>query len=77
MVPADTPFTIHFENKQAGVDHNVEILADPAKTEVVYDGEVFAGPDTRLYEIAPLAAGTYPYICKVHPVTMVGDLIVQ
>jgi len=77
VVPADTPFTITFENKQVGVDHNVEIFADAAKTQVLYDGEVFPGPATKEYEVQPLAAGTYPYICKVHPVTMVGNLIVE
>jgi plastocyanin len=76
-VPADTPFTITFDNKQAGVDHNIEIFSDAAKTQAIYDGEIITGPDTIEYAIDPLTAGIYPFICKVHPVTMVGEIVVQ
>jgi plastocyanin len=76
-VPADTPFTITFDNKQAGVDHNIEIFSDAAKTQVYYDGEIITGPATIDYPIDPMAAGVYPFICKVHPVTMVGTLSVE
>lgn len=76
-VPADTPFTITFDNQQAGVDHNIEIFSDAAKTQAIYDGEIITGPATIDYPIDPLAAGVYPFICKVHPVTMVGEIIVQ
>jgi plastocyanin len=76
-VPADTPFTITFENEQAGVDHNVEIFSDAAKTQPLYIGEIITGPDRIEYPIEPLAAGVYPYICTVHPVTMVGEIVVK
>jgi plastocyanin len=76
VVPADTPFTITFENKQAGVPHNVAIFRDPDKTDAVYIGELITGPATIEYPIEPMAAGEYPFICSVHP-PMTGTLIVQ
>lgn len=76
-VPADTPFTITFDNKQEGVDHNIDIFSDAAKTQSIYDGEIITGPDTIDYALDPLTAGVYPFICKVHPVTMVGEIIVK
>ena len=29
------------------------------------------------YALDPLKAGVYPFICKVHPVTMVGEITVK
>jgi plastocyanin len=75
-VPADTPFTITFENKQAGVPHNVEIFTDAARSGVHFLGELITGPATIEYQVEPLAAGSYPFICTVHP-PMVGTLIVR
>lgn len=76
VVPADTAFTITFENKNAGVEHNVEIFSDAAATEVYYLGEYIAGPETIEYAIEPLAAGEYPFICTIHP-NMKGVVVVQ
>jgi plastocyanin len=73
---ADQPFTMTFENKQAGVPHNVAIWDSPALNTEYFQGEIFDGPDTRVYEVPPLAAGTYWFICTVHP-NMTGTLYVQ
>ncbi len=76
-VPADTPFIITFENRQADVEHNVEIFSDAAKTQSIFDGEIITGVATIDYAVDPLKAGVYPFICKVHPVTMVGEITVK
>jgi len=75
--PADTPFTIKFQNNDAGVPHNIviqdgETINDPP----LFDGEIFAGVDSRLYPVPPLKAGSYLFSCKVHP-NMTGTLTVQ
>lgn len=75
-VPADTPFTITFENKQAGVPHNVEIFTDADRSSSHFQGELITGPATIDYAVPPLGAGEYPFICTVHP-PMTGTLIVQ
>jgi cytochrome c oxidase subunit II len=73
--PADGPFTIHFDNRDAGVNHDVDIL-DPSGTKV-FDGQDFAGPGARDYGVQPLAAGTYRFDCSIHPDLMFGTLTVQ
>jgi len=75
-VPADTAFTLTFENKQDGVPHNVAIYADATMSALAYNGELITGPATAEYAVPALAAGEYPFICVVHPV-MAGTLYVR
>ncbi len=72
--PADTPFQIRFTNNDAGVPHNVEIR--DAMSMSLWMGEIFNGVETRVYDVPALPAGTYVFICTVHP-NMVGELIVR
>jgi len=78
--PADTDFTIEFDNQDAGIPHNVQIFegTDTTATPVWTpdDSALISGPDTEEYEIPALAAGTYMYNCYSHPATMVGTLTV-
>lgn len=71
--PADTPFVIRFDNRDAGVPHNVEIKDSMNMT--VFKGEIFNGVAVRDYQVPALPAGSYTYICTVHP-NMVGTLTV-
>jgi cytochrome c oxidase subunit 2 len=72
--PADTPFSIKFQNNDASITHNVAIK-DSAGTEV-FKGEIFEGVDTRVYPIPALKAGAYVFDCSVHP-NMTGTLTVK
>ena len=74
--PAGTPFQISFENKDPGTPHNVVIHQGDANGAVLFSGTVFSGVETRAYDVPALAAGTYAFVCIVHP-TMVGTLNVQ
>jgi mono/diheme cytochrome c family protein/plastocyanin len=69
--PAGAPFTLHFDNKDSGTPHNVEIK-DSTGAEV-FKGEIFPGPATRDYAVPALKAGTYKFACTVHP-NMTGEL---
>jgi plastocyanin len=71
--PADTPFQIEFDNQDAGTPHNIEIK--DASGGVVFKGEIFSGVATKVYDIPALPAGTYPFVCTVHP-NMIGTLTV-
>jgi len=71
--PADTPFTIRFENNDAGIPHNVEIK--DAGNQSVFQGEIFNGVETRDYAVPALPAGEYTFVCTVHP-NMTGTLSV-
>ena len=71
--PADTPFQIEFDNQDVGTPHNIEIKDASGAT--VFKGEIFNGSEVRVYDIPALPAGSYPFICTVHP-NMIGTLTV-
>ena len=75
-VPAGAPFRIVFDNKDQGIPHNVAIHRDSPTGEELFQGEIFSGPDQREYEVPELDAGTYAFICTVHP-NMTGTLLVE
>ena len=70
---ANEDFELTFENKQAGVPHNVAIYDSAARTTELFVGEIITVPDTRVYPVHGLSAGTYFYACSVHP-PMTGTL---
>jgi plastocyanin len=70
--PADAAFTIAFENKEA-VPHNVEIKDAGGMS--MFKGEIVTGPTTVNYQVPAPPAGTYQFVCTVHP-NMVGTLTV-
>jgi cytochrome c oxidase subunit 2 len=70
-----TGFTIHFDNQDAGTNHDVDILDASGKK--VVDNKDFPGPAAQDYAIPPLPAGTYKFECSIHPALMFGTLTVQ
>ena len=72
QVPADTPFTIQFDNQDAG---------DPAqhrhqgreRRRAVFKGEIFPGVATQDYQVAGARGRDYTFVCTVHP-NMTGTL---
>jgi plastocyanin len=74
--PADTPFQVQFENKDAGTPHNVALHQGGPTGAELFKGEVFNGVATRVYDVPALDAGTYAFVCTIHP-TMTGTLTVE
>jgi plastocyanin/cytochrome c553 len=74
--PAGVPFQIAFTNNDAGIPHNVSIhQGSPTGTEV-FKGAIFTGVATQTYDVPALPAGTYSFVCSVHP-NMTGTLTVK
>ena len=69
--PAGTPFTIAFDNKDAGQPHNIEIK--DASGAQVFNGKIITGPAVEVYDVPALPAGDYTFVCSVHP-NMTGTL---
>lgn len=63
--PAAKPFTIAFANQDPGTPHNVALIDGSGAT--VFNGKVFNGVETRVYDVPAQPAGDYKFICVVHP----------
>lgn len=74
--PADTPFQISFENKDPGTPHNISIHLGDVNGAELFKGTIFSGVETRVYDVPALDAGSYAFVCSVHP-TMTGTLTAQ
>jgi plastocyanin len=73
--PAGKPFTIAFDNEDAGTPHNIEILDASGAT--VFKGDIFPGVATKIYNVPALTAGSYKFLCVVHPTIMTGTATIQ
>jgi plastocyanin len=76
-VTAGAPFAISLDNKDpAGVPHNVELRK--ADGTVISDPTPVGGGNSTTYVYDALPAGTYTFICRVHPIpAMTGTLTVK
>jgi plastocyanin len=69
---AGSPFTLTFDN-QDGAPHNIAI--SDASGARVFKGDIVTHQKVD-YKVPALTAGTYSFICEVHP-EMKGTLTVQ
>jgi plastocyanin len=74
--PAGKPFTIAFVNEDQGTPHNVALHEGSPSGKEAFKGEIFPGVATKVYEVTPLPAGTYAFVCTVHP-SMNGTATLQ
>jgi plastocyanin len=64
-VPADQPFDLHYFNEDAGIPHDVA-FKDSSGAEA-FKSEVITGVADTVVKLPPLTAGTYQYVCTIHP----------
>jgi len=72
--PSGQAFVLEFDNTDPGIPHNVEIK--DANGESMFKGQIITGPAKASYQVPALAAGSYMFLCDVHP-TMTGTLTVK
>jgi len=70
------PTTITFENRDAGVQHDIAIYSDSSLADELFQGELVTGPATVEYAVPALPPGEHYFQCNVHP-TMNGTVVVS
>lgn len=75
-IPAGTDIVVHLDNRDAGVPHNVALLAGGNFSTTLAKGEIVTGPAAVDLAIGGLIPGRYRLMCEVHP-NMVVDLTVE
>jgi plastocyanin len=75
QAPAGQAFDIEFQNDDSGISHSVDIL--DASGSSLFKGAIFPGVATQTYQVPAIDAGTYRFICDVHPSIMNGTLTVE
>lgn len=74
-IPADTAFVLRFDNQDTA-PHNVTILEEEGSSEALFREDPFGGPETVEWEVDPIPAGEYYFLCDVHP-NMNGTVTVE
>jgi plastocyanin len=66
--------TIHFDNRDANIPHNVVVTKDAAGTDILFSGDIVTGPAAKDYTFAAPPPGDYFFHCAIHPLQMKGVL---
>jgi plastocyanin len=72
--PAGQPFQIDFDNEDQGTQHDVAIKDSTGA--MPFRGDLVTGIAQATYNVPALPAGTYTFVCVVHP-SMTGTLDVK
>jgi plastocyanin len=73
VAPAGEAFTVNVDNQDAGIPHNFDLLTEEGGDQIAAT-EVQPGPVQQTLDVDPLDAGSYFYVCDVHP-NMTGTLV--
>ncbi|HLF72597.1 MAG TPA: cupredoxin domain-containing protein [Dehalococcoidia bacterium] len=67
VAPPNTTVTLHFENADGGVLHNVAIYQDKSVKQKIATTKTFAGIASEDISFTSPEAGDYYFRCDVHP----------
>jgi plastocyanin len=69
QAPEGVPFTIEVDNQDTGVQHDFHLKGVPGDPQT----DLAAGPTVQHLALDGIVAGTYEYVCDIHP-NMTGHL---
>ena len=69
------PASINFDNQDPGTQHNIGIYKEATFSTEIFKGQIIAGPNSIVYNLPVLTAGTYYFKCDIHA-TMKGTVVV-
>jgi plastocyanin len=73
--PAGEGFTVVFTNNES-VPHNWALYTEEGG-DMIAQGDVIGEGETNEVEVPALEAGTYFFVCDVHPTEMTGEVVVE
>lgn len=77
-VPAGMTWALELDNRDGPPEiHNFGIVDGPTVAGRIFVSPNTQGPIMATYEIPGLPAGTYEFVCTIHPDAMRGTLMVQ
>ncbi len=71
-LPAGTPLRIILDNRDSGVPHDIRVLDGDRE---LATSATISGPGQAEVRFGPLPAGSYRFVCTVHP-NMTGTLTI-
>ncbi len=74
-VPSGTELHVRFDNRDAGVPHNIALMADAQFSTKLAEAKIVVGPAVQDLVVPGLIPGAYRFTCVIHP-TMTVDLTV-
>lgn len=74
--PAGSALAITFDNRDAGVPHNLALFGDAGFSTKLAETEVASGPVIQRLAVPGLVPGEYRFTCIVHP-TMTTTMVVR
>jgi plastocyanin len=69
QAPEGVRFTVEVDNRDSGVQHDFHLKGVPGDPQT----DLAPGPTTQHLRLDPIVAGTYEYVCDIHP-NMTGHL---
>jgi len=75
-VPANKVWHLTIDNEDSKTPHNFAVSANPGLLTTIFAPR-FEGVAKKTFNIPGLPAGTYIFVCSIHPQQMKGDLTVE
>lgn len=76
-LPADSEVTVSADNQDTGIPHNWAIYTDDTASDLIALTEICAAPCVDEVTFTAPPPGEYFFRCDVHPIQMVGTVIVE